>query len=465
MKNLSKLLMTLGFCALCMTPTKAEAVHVNVFGGVEYGATYYDNTNFTGDATDPFRSASNFQVFLIFGVSEDLYAFITYRNLDMLMGSTTYGTSTGNAGWGGSTYFDGTPRYSLHWNTDLIKLSIGQLHPEKGSYTFGGSALNLTVPLSGIEAKIDLSDSMRLTASYFRPHITTSGLSAAKSTNSELVELSLVVDTPSFKIRPYAEFLYLGPKFGAQEGNNPYYITPGVYGSQPYTGTTSDVTAAQVAYVAGFSGIATPNDALSLSLDVQYGISQTQGDDDSLNRAGFLVGASAGYNLGFGTVTLLGWYGSGDDDDSTNGSERVVIIGTDAPSFATKIAGPLAGDLLLNTCGDITTQDGTVTVQLPGTLGAAIGISGMSFVEKLQHGVWASYTVGTSEISDNQASAIFKVMTKDDAIAQVGLINAYHVNKNLRLVLEGAYGVVLDKDASQFSDNPLMADMRIKYSF
>ncbi len=465
MKRIISLALSLSVCAACLMPAKAEAVNITANGVFTARGNYFANDNFTESSYDPYNIGSNLMLGFNLAVSPNLYGVFLLRNLDATWGATN-GTEIRSNGWQGDSTFGMFLGY-VQYNSDFAKLAVGQLNTEKGSYTFG-NALNNTLPMAGVQVGFELNSNANLDLAFYRPSTTTvSNFIVAEGGAINLLEASLPLNFDDFKIRPYASYMHIGENNKIPMGSPMMDIAAGVFGSSYYTNPagTKALTGKTDAYVAGFSAMVNPMDYLTLSFDAQYGASKTYNDLDYANRAGFIIGANATYNLTFANLGLIAWYGSGDDDDATNGSERAVVFATTAPNMVAKLAGPFAGDLLFDS--DITIMDPSASgvTQLPGTMGATLAVSNMTFTDKLYHSAWVNYTAGTSSSAiSNATSGLYTIMTTEDSVMQFGLANWYIVNPNLNFAFEVAYGMSNFVGATA-ADNPLMVDIRMNYMF
>ncbi len=468
MKRITSLALSLSMCAACLLPANAEAANIMANGVFTARGNYFVNDNFSESAYDPFNIGSNLMLGLNVAVSPNLYGIVLLRNLDASWGNSN-GSEIRSNGWQGDSSLGIFLGY-VQYNSDYAKLTVGQVDADKGSYTFG-NALNSTLPMAGVQARFEINDKANLDLAYYRPSATmftnaagTTDYSVVEGGAINLVEASLPMSFDSFKIRPYAGYMTIGENNVLALGTPLLDIGAGVYGTG-YASATNFL--GTKAYLAGFSTLVSPMDYLTLSLDFQYGSATTEyyTGTDHANRAGFIIGAGANYELTFGNLGLIGWYGSGDDADASNGSERAVVFATTAPNMVAKLAGPFAGDLFFDFDTTIMDPSATGVSQLPGTMGATLALSNLSFADKLYHSAWINYTQGTSE---NTAYNIligngYTNMTIDDSIVQFGLANWYIVNRNLNFAFEIAHG--FGSTGTQVSADPLMLDLRMNYMF
>ncbi len=187
-------------------------------------------------------------------------------------------------------------------------------------------------------------------------------------------------------------------------------------------------------------------DAWNFELDINYGSVSGLGDVNgfSLDRRGWLVKGLAEYQMDWGTPGLFAWYGSGDDDDLSNGSEMMPY---------------------LNPCGNFTSfmGDGNelgysiwsgndnlgydLMLNYSGTWGIGLQITDLSFVEKLTHTIRVAYWGGTnsSEMADVIGNAYGGVgaggfyLTTDDHLVEINFDSTYEIYENLDAILQVGY--------------------------
>ncbi len=482
MKRIISLALSLSICAACLMPAKAEAaVAVNASGMYTIRTQYYDNVSFTENTTaEPLNLGSNMILALVVAASPDLMAVITMRNLDPIWGIND-GSGIRSQGW--LDDISGILMGHIQYNTKNVLFRGGQLQNDKGSYTFVNSLIN-GLPMAGLQAVIRANDNMDIDFTFSRPVASKgSDYSLVKDSTIDLFDLSVPMNFDTFKIRPYATYINIGTEVDLINATDytsifnilstsatPAYlydVASGVYGAD-YLTNYANVNGTK-AYMGGFSATVNPADYLNLTLDFHYGKSTTDftlaGSETLMDRAGFVIGASADYELTFATIGIVGWYSSGDDDDASNGSERAVIFGAGAPNLTTRVAGDFAGDMLFDTDGLVVAPNYPGFVQVPGTMGVTLGINGISFKDRLTHSLWANYTAGTNHVDSTPAGYVdYRRLTTEESVMQFGMVNWYPFTRNLIGAVEFAYGMSNLANATS-ADNPIMVDFRVNYLF
>lgn len=213
------------------------------------------------------------------------------------------------------------------------------------------------------------------------------------------------------------------------------------------------------AWWAGVTGEINAYDPFRLSWDFNYG-SFTMGDDGSSRRAGWLGSVLLEYKTAWGIPGLYGWYGSGDDADMGNGSERMPSTNIDEASsnasfshFAFKGGRPNS------------TRDAVITHSMTGTWGVGARVKNVSFIDNIKHELLLHYIGGTNDpgilknyhtqtgkwLAPNE-EAIGKgnlYLTRNDSAMELNLRNEVKLYDNLSLFMDFAYlALWLDKSDS-----------------
>lgn len=191
----------------------------------------------------------------------------------------------------------------------------------------------------------------------------------------------------------------------------------------------------------GLTGDVTMFDPFHFAFDVNYGsidldtLSLDNGNNFDVKRRGWLVSLLAEYKFDFGTPGLIFWYGSGDDDDPYDGSERLPSI---RPAWKATSYG-------FDT-GYIDTYD-MMGLSAAGTAGIVGQIKNISFIDDLSHVLRVAYYRGTNDKSmadrmviepaNNGFNGIY-LTEKDDAV-EVNFDTDYKIYENLLLNVSLGY--------------------------
>lgn len=207
------------------------------------------------------------------------------------------------------------------------------------------------------------------------------------------------------------------------------------------------------AWWAGITGNITVYDPFQIAFDFEYG-SVAWPDDGRLNRAGWFASLLLQYNMEWGAPALYGWYGSGDDSNPANGSERLPALDPNNANNYSYFA--FDGAPWIERCAVIGNN-------MAGTWGIGARISNLSFIENLSHIVRVNYIGGTNsptmakkmslaglwtngnELDYNNLGSGAGLgmpgiyMTSLDSALELGSTNTYQMYENFSICLEADY--------------------------
>jgi hypothetical protein len=203
-------------------------------------------------------------------------------------------------------------------------------------------------------------------------------------------------------------------------------------------------------------------DPLSIEFDVNYGYVEGVGRGTIMRsdgrqrrydtrREGWLAKALVEYKMDWGVLGLFGWYGSGDDGNPSNGSERMPSVSPCA--WFTSFFG--GGNLDWPSNGYFTERN----LSLSGTWGIGAQIRDVSFVDDLKHTfrvAWwggtnspkmAKYASGPARFDSNWGEASYTAnepevyLTTSDGLLEFNLVNSYKMYDNFEVNFELGYVV------------------------
>lgn len=180
-------------------------------------------------------------------------------------------------------------------------------------------------------------------------------------------------------------------------------------------------------------------------------------DEDRYNRQGWYISGLAEYKMDHFTPGIFFWYSSGDDNDLSNGSERLPALSgnweyTHTGFKATKASG---------------NYDGLLAYSPLGMWGVALQIMDISFIEDLKNHIKVLYMRGTNspsmprKVAQSQyynlgpdkvdgiepVGRIGSYLTTNDWAMEIDFDTDYKIYENLHLVVEASYlHVGFDKD-------------------
>ncbi|MFK4764534.1 outer membrane homotrimeric porin [Desulfobaculum sp. SPO524] len=196
--------------------------------------------------------------------------------------------------------------------------------------------------------------------------------------------------------------------------------------------------------------------------DIIYGA--VNADDEENDRSGWFMDLGAEYKADFGTLGIIGVYGTGDDEDAdTDGSNTMPTLNDSgfAPTHF-GFSGAVSG--------------GTDSVLAAGdrydlwAIGAYL--ADFSFVENMSHKVIVMYGQGTTDgelIKKASVNNDRYFITDEDSFVEVNFDTTYQIYENLAAIVELGY-INLDKDEDVWKtddqdDDALKAAFYLKYDF
>ena len=320
--------------------------------------------------------------------------------------------------------------------------------------------------------------------------------------NMDLFALMLPVKLDGFEITPWAMYGMQGKNtllginedgeetlLGTNDGNLHYSLRPypgtdsissfnAIWGD---SGLTNSVGKTGKAYGsmfwAGLPFAITAWDPLNIEVDINYGYVEEMGRHYAYNgrideanpdrtkikhasteRQGWLAKALVEYKMNWGVPGVFGWYGSGDDGNVKNGSERMPSI-VPMGNFTSFMGDGNYGWMM---------QD--FGLDYAGTWGLGAQIRDMSFVEDLSHTFRVAYWGGTNSTSMvkymDTASAwaggwgngTSPYLTTNDGLLEFNLVNNYKMYENFDVNLELSY-------IANFMDNDTWKKTNLPGSF
>lgn len=368
----------------------------------------------------------------------------------------------------------------LDWmvpNSDL-KVRMGIQGLALPSFTTGSQIFNEDV--AGISLNYKFNENVGITAFWARP-FNDNFLGDAGSNNAGFMDnvdafgILLPLTFDGVKVTPWVTYAALGPNFNksVMPGTSAKYVTAGMFpagGARHNDGIISNkkLDTYGDAIFAGLTGEVTAFDPFRIAWDVNYG-SATNLSDGRLNRAGWLASLLFEYKLDWAIPGLYGWYGSGDDGDAANGSERM-------PSISVNNTNNGFSNFAFNGNPNIA-REAILGYSMAGTWGIGVRLKDMSFVENLKHTLRLNYIGGTN--SSDMAKKYLSgsgtnrfgntyganeqfmgmdplYMTTMDSALEIGLSNDYKVYDNFTISLDAAYlATWLNDSRSTWGKNPV----------
>lgn len=402
------------------------------------------------------------------------------------IGDTFWGQNSSGGAIGADQKIVELKQAYIDWmvpDTDL-KFRMGIQNITTPAYASGNSVLNDDV--AGVVANFRVNEMVGLTAFWARPYndnyASTANTNRANyMDNMDAVGLLVPLTFDGVKVTPWGMYAGIGPNtFRADATDTAKNTTAGFTGNSKNLGAgwkymnaglfpaggamhrnftpannERKLNAYGNAWWGGLSGEVSIWDPFRLSWDLQYG-SVTWLDDGRLNRQGWFGTLLAEYKMDWATPGLYVWYGSGDDANPANGSERMPTMDGNNTNKYSNFA--FDGDPYI-------ARDSVVGNSMSGTWGIGARLKDMSFVENLKHTFRVNYIGGTNSLtmakkmsnagfwansgavnSTTGMDALY--LTTGDSALEFGLTNYYKMYENFTIALEADY-VALWLDTSK----------------
>ena len=471
-----KKLMTLALAAAMMlgAATGANAIDFKAKGqwimSFDYGmhgnfgeSKANKNSGF-GKNEDEFEARQRVRLQLDAVASESLSGTVFFEIGDQLWGQN----STGGALGADNNSVVELKRAYIDWmvpQTDL-KVRMGIQGLALPSFTTNASQI-LDDDVAAVTLNYQFNENVGLTAFWARPYNDNNGYlydgdkQGYKNymDNMDMFAVLLPLTFDGVKVTPWVMYAALGPgmfdheKMHDPDGDYPY----GSYGSawtRASRGLTSGFTGFDKldsygnAFWAGITGEVTYWDPFRIAWDVNYG--SVSYEDEKMNREGWLASLLLEYKLDWGTPGIYGWYGSGDDSNPRNGSERMPVVSAngnnDFSNFAFNGNPYIARECILGST-------------MVGTWGIGARLKDVSFLEDLKHTLRVNFMGGTNapkmakyvsetQVYDKRGMAPMHMgadvfdplyLTTEDYALEVGLTNTYKMYDNFTVMLDAAY--------------------------
>ena len=386
----------------------------------------------------------------------------------------------GNSETGGALGADGKvvelKRAYIDWmvpQTDL-KVRMGIQGIALPSFTTNASQI-MDDDVAAISLNYQFNENVGLTAFWARPYNDNAGYksSDAGSTkwdnymdNMDMFAVLLPLTFDGVKVTPWVMYAAMGPgmfdNFAKDPGNAWGRASAGMQSG--FKGTDWNDSYGN-AFWAGVTGEVTYWDPFRIAWDVNYGSASYE--DQKMNREGWLASLLLEYKLDWGTPGLYGWYGSGDDSNPRNGSERMPVVSANGNNGFSNFA--FNGNPYI-------AREGVLGTNMTGTWGIGARLKDVSFLEDLKHTLRVNFMGGTNApkmakyirdygnpyakhgVSDvaRYATAYDPMyLTTDDTALEIGLTNTYKMYDNFTVMLDASYVALwLEDSRSVWGKNP-----------
>ncbi|MGJ3521621.1 outer membrane homotrimeric porin [Nitratidesulfovibrio sp. D1] len=446
---------------------KAKGVWAFDFSWLDSGD--YKSSDDGGDGEDDFSAAQRFRTQIDVIASESLKGVVFFE-----IGHQTWGRGSQGGALGADGKVVKVRRSYIDWlvpNTELkVRMGIQGL-------SLPGAVVPSSPVLDDDVAALTLSyainDMVGVTALWARPVDSSSGNSAADNRNDfdevDVFALAVPVTLDGFKITPYGVYASVGKDIDFTDvPNEGFEFTRGMLSMDE---TINGINQGSDTYNAWWGGVSFEMSYFApfgLKVDAVYGSKTADDDADSAERAGWLVAALAEYKLDMVTPGIIAWYGSGEDDDITDGSERMPSIsptGWGVTSFGFP--------------GSVYRQDSYFGLNGAGTWAVGLQLADISFMENLSHVFRVVYMQGTNDADvvkgnpavidafnpaahGSQGAAVF--LTDEDSAIEVNFDTTYKIYENLSLVVEMGW-IKLDMDEDTWGTDDFSDAKKLVFNF
>lgn len=485
-----KKLMTLALAAAMMlgAATGANAIDFKAKGQWIMSFDYGQHANFRSNQDgkpgsgykneDEFEARQRVRLQLDAVASESLSGTVFFEIGDQLWGQN----STGGALGADNNSVVELKRAYIDWmvpQTDL-KVRMGIQGLALPAFTTNASQI-LDDDVAAVSLNYQFNENVGLTAFWARPYNDNNGYlydgdkQGYKNymDNMDMFAVLLPLTFDGVKVTPWVMYAAMGPgmfdheKMHDPDGDYPY----GSYGSA-WTRAARGLTSGFVggdnldsygnAFWAGVTGEVTYWDPFRIAWDVNYG--SVSYEDEKMNREGWLASLLLEYKLDWGTPGLYGWYGSGDDNNPKNGSERMPVVSANGNNDFSNFA--FNGNPYI-------AREGILGSTMVGTWGIGARLKDVSFLEDLKHTLRVNFMGGTNApkmakyVSHNSFKDPATVarygtsydplyLTTEDYALEIGLTNTYKMYDNFTVMLDAAYiAMWLDDSRSTWGKNPM----------
>lgn len=423
-------------------------------------------TNSKGNE-DEFEARQRVRLQLDAVASESLSGTVFFEIGDQLWGQN----ETGGALGADNNSVVELKRAYIDWmvpQTDL-KVRMGIQGLALPAFTTNASQI-LDDDVAAVTLNYQFNENVGLTAFWARPYNDNYGYTKHVAgaepydhymDNMDMFAVLLPLTFDGVKVTPWVMYAAMGP---GMFGDSKY----GSAWSRASTGMVSGFQGTDWndsygnAFWAGITGEVTYWDPFRIAWDVNYG--SVSYEDEKMNREGWLASLLLEYKLDWGTPGLYGWYGSGDDNNPKNGSERMPVVSANGNNDFSNFA--FNGNPYI-------AREGILGSTMVGTWGIGARLKDVSFLEDLKHTLRVNFMGGTNapkmakyvshnSFKDSATVARYGTsydplyLTTEDYALEIGLTNTYKMYDNFTVMLDAAYiAMWLDDSRSTWGKNPM----------
>ena len=445
-------LLALFLCTL-LVPGQARSIDFKIKGQWLMAFDYGQNGNFTGGRgqtgfdgkTDEFNASQRLRLQLDAAASENLSGRIYIE-----IGKLTWGSDLGGA-LGTDATIVKVKQAFIDWavpNTSF-RVRMGLQNVALPGFTMGNQVL--VEDIAGITANWGITPNLGITVFWVRPLNDNMGSDGRDNylDNVDAFGLTLPITLDGAKITPWGMYAAVGngafdetrrsSRYGIEAGTAKNFAAGMVSGF----GTDKPGSFYANAFWAGITGELTFWEPLRLAWDFTYG-SVDYGNSE-WNRRGWLASLLLEYRLDWGIPGLYGWYGSGDDNSSHNGSERL-------PSISANNLNNGFSNFAFNGNPYIP-RDNVLSYNMSGTWGIGARLKDVCFLDDVKHTLRVNLMGGTNSSGMVEDGFIAHAndgfygvagldpiyMTFQDYALEIGLTTSWKMYENFTIMLDASY--------------------------
>ncbi|NDV19335.1 outer membrane homotrimeric porin [Pseudodesulfovibrio sp. JC047] len=425
MKRLTLLAVALTM-VLGMAATSFAAPEVTISGNVLVNAVWRDNWDFASGNDGVEKSSKEMNI----RERADLYFTVTANeNLKAVLGFRSVRGDWGQAGMladsSGGTPSENTiglrdAYIDFNWPGTSVNVKAG-LMPIGLPAAVGGASMVHNARTTGVLVSSPITDNVSILAGFARAGDANDDASVSKTDDSVIDNwiVALPLNFEGFAMSPYFMYAPMGVNAGLAADAAVVGLTNRAYSGQ--TPSIYDADAIKSAWWLGTDFTMSMFDPFVLKADLNYGT--VDGEKEIYDRSGWLFDIALDYTgFDFMNLSLTYAYTTGEDDDATNGSERLPVLINDWAIGSFWFGGGLiTGDDLDSDSDNI----GFHAVALSAT-----GIQ--SFAEGLTHDAHIVYAKGTND-KKMTGKVYGATLTEEDAMWEVDFNTMYKIYDELTL--------------------------------
>ncbi len=428
------------------------ATTLKTSGEMTFNYGWWDNTNFFSTNTDK----SNEDDLM---ASQRFRAYFDWSASEALRG--VFGIEFGTAIWGNQATgadLDGDERAIevKHAYMDFTVPNTGLmvrmgLQPIALPGNFGSPILD--VDDTGILLQYKFNDMISAAFGWFRLYNKNTGdnnaisnVKGAKNDEVDAFALLLPIKGDGFTVTPWAAYALHGAN--ATDAGAGGALSAGLIPVNASAPVADELTV----WWAGTSIKVDAFNPFVLMADVFYG--KQDGSNNSRNdREGWMFDLAVDYKMDKVTPELFYMYSTGDDDDISNGSERMPTINNESKFTGNAFGGNVSFTSFGFGGSQANLSDYDAVLDPTGTSGIWVlgaKLKDFSFVEGLKHTLTVAYGKGTNDSDGVKKGVTGAGITEKDSFWEVDFDHQYSIYENLTAYIEMGY-VNLDMDADTWN--------------